>query len=129
MLTFKSRVARQCHHVGGAEMAPFSDCRGEVEAVLGVELGLLGAGHGTLNFAKWERVPASDDDLEADILMTVLQVAVVRGQAATGNLSQSGRRELKAWVTRRQPHQDKRNPTPRCRCPGNTSTLHMNRWE
>lgn len=59
-------------------MAPFCDGRGEVEAVLRVELGLLGAGHGTSNFARWERDPASDDDLEADTLMTILQIAVVR---------------------------------------------------
>jgi hypothetical protein len=77
MLTSEPRVARQRHHVGGAQMAPFSDGRGEVEAVLREELGSLGAGHGTLNFAKWERDPAGKNEV-VDVLMTGLQLNVAK---------------------------------------------------
>jgi hypothetical protein len=87
-------------------MAPFSDGRGEVEAVLGVELGLLGAGHGTLNFVTWERFPASDDDLEADILMTVLQVAVVRA-GSNGEPRGQGVEGIESLGDATAPHQDK----------------------
>ena len=58
-------------------MAPFSNGRREVEAVLRVELGSFGVGHGTLNFAKLERVPAGKNEV-VDVLMTVLRLIVAK---------------------------------------------------